>query len=53
MAAGQGSSTPMLITGIGALYVAQSVIGGMTWTGLPALMRSRPAYRWTRSAWCR
>lgn len=40
MAAGKASSTPMLITGIGALYVAQSVIGGMTWTGLPALMRT-------------
>ncbi|WP_411506669.1 MFS transporter [Brucella anthropi] len=24
---------------IGGLYIAQSVIGGMTWTGLPAIMR--------------
>ncbi|MFN7025753.1 MAG: MFS transporter [Pseudorhizobium sp.] len=29
----------MLLTGITGLYVAQSVIGGITWTGLPAVMR--------------
>lgn len=32
-------STPVLLAGIGSLYVAQSVIGGLTWTGLPAIMR--------------
>ena len=32
-------STPILLAGIGSLYVAQSVIGGLTWTGLPAVMR--------------
>ncbi|CAD7035246.1 MFS transporter [Pseudorhizobium endolithicum] len=29
----------MLLTGITGLYVAQSIIGGITWTGLPAVMR--------------
>lgn len=29
-----------VVFGIGGLYVAQSVIGGVTWTGLPAVMRS-------------
>ncbi|NBB51728.1 LPXTG cell wall anchor domain-containing protein [Rhizobium sp. CRIBSB] len=29
----------MLLTGITGLYIAQSVIGGITWTALPALMR--------------
>jgi MFS transporter, putative signal transducer len=29
----------MLLAGITALYIAQSVIGGITWTALPALMR--------------
>ncbi|WP_105370163.1 MFS transporter [Neorhizobium huautlense] len=33
--------SPLLVlTGIGGLYVAQSVIGGVTWAGLPAIMRS-------------
>ncbi len=32
-------SAPVLLAGIGGLYVAQSVIGGLTWTGLPAIMR--------------
>jgi len=39
MSAGQPPSTPVLLAGIGSLYVAQSVIGGLTWTGLPAIMR--------------
>jgi MFS transporter (putative signal transducer) len=30
---------PVLVA-IGGLYVAQSVIGGLTWSGLPAVMRS-------------
>lgn len=29
-----------LIGSIGGLYVAQSVIGGVTWTGLPAILRA-------------
>ena len=29
----------MLLTGITGLYIAQSVIGGITWTALPAVMR--------------
>jgi MFS transporter (putative signal transducer) len=32
-------SSAALLTGIAGLYVAQSVIGGITWTGLPAVMR--------------
>lgn len=28
-----------VVAAIGGLYVAQSVIGGVTWTGLPAVMR--------------
>lgn len=32
-------SAPVLLAGVGGLYVAQSVIGGLTWTGLPAIMR--------------
>lgn len=32
-------SAPVLLAGIGGLYIAQSVIGGLTWTGLPAIMR--------------
>jgi len=30
-----------LVLAVGGLYVAQSVIGGITWTGLPAVMRDR------------
>ncbi|WP_137155461.1 MFS transporter [Rhizobium sp. FKL33] len=30
-------------TAIGGLYISQSVIGGVTWTGLPAVMRDRGA----------
>lgn len=30
-----------LALAVGGLYVAQSVIGGITWTGLPAVMRER------------
>lgn len=29
-----------VVAGIGGLYVAQSVIGGITWTALPAVMRA-------------
>lgn len=32
-------SAPVLLVGIGGLYVAQSVIGGITWAGVPAVMR--------------
>ena len=39
MATTNQPSPAVLLTGIAALYVAQSVIGGMTWTGLPAVMR--------------
>lgn len=38
----QASAAPSptsVVAAIGGLYVAQSVIGGITWTGLPALMR--------------
>lgn len=40
-AAGLGAvPSPMaVVSAIGGLYVAQSVIGGITWTGLPAVMR--------------
>jgi MFS transporter (putative signal transducer) len=34
------SSPLAIVTAIGGLYVAQSAIGGITWTGLPAVMRS-------------
>jgi MFS transporter (putative signal transducer) len=35
------ASLPLaLFLAIGGLYVAQSVIGGITWTGLPAVMRA-------------
>ncbi|WP_336058095.1 MFS transporter [Nitratireductor sp. CH_MIT9313-5] len=34
-------STPLIVLAIGGLYVAQSVVGGITWTGLPAVMRER------------
>src|SRR5690606_13077003 len=34
------SSSPLtVVLAVGGLYVAQSVIGGITWTGLPAVMR--------------
>ena len=39
MATTNQPSPATLLTGIAGLYVAQSVIGGMTWTGLPAVMR--------------
>ena len=32
-----------VVTAIGGLYVAQSVIGGITWSGLPAVMRDEGA----------
>jgi MFS transporter, putative signal transducer len=32
-----------VVTAIGGLYVAQSVIGGITWSGLPAVMRDQGA----------
>ncbi len=35
----QQPSTAVLLSGIGGLYIAQSVIGGITWAGLPAVMR--------------
>jgi MFS transporter (putative signal transducer) len=34
-------SSTRLVLAVGGLYVAQSVIGGVTWTGLPAVMRER------------
>jgi len=43
------ASTPKMpspvavVTAVGSLYVAQSVIGGITWTGLPAVMRDAGA----------
>lgn len=33
-------SAPRVIAAIGGIYVAQSVIGGVTFTGLPAVLRS-------------
>ncbi|CCF19731.1 Major facilitator superfamily MFS_1 [Pseudorhizobium banfieldiae] len=39
MATTNPPSPAMLLMGVAGLYVAQSVIGGMTWTGLPAVMR--------------
>jgi MFS transporter (putative signal transducer) len=38
-AARDGASASAVVLGIGGLYVAQSVISGITWTGLPAVMR--------------
>ncbi|MER8782505.1 MFS transporter [Mesorhizobium sp. M0664] len=36
------ASTPVaIVLAIGGLYVAQSVIGGITWAGLPAVMRDQ------------
>ncbi|MER8590505.1 MFS transporter [Mesorhizobium sp. M1182] len=36
------ASTPAaIVLAIGGLYVAQSVIGGITWAGLPAVMRDQ------------
>lgn len=34
-------SSTRLVLAVGGLYVAQSVIGGVTWTGLPAVMRDQ------------
>lgn len=36
---GISPSPASVVAAIGGLYVAQSVIGGVTWTGLPAVMR--------------
>jgi len=33
--------THRVVLAVGGLYVAQSVIGGITWTGLPAVMRDQ------------
>ncbi|WP_157018619.1 MFS transporter [Mesorhizobium xinjiangense] len=38
---GLPASPVALVTAIGGLYVAQSVIGGITWSGLPAVMRDQ------------
>ncbi|WP_338012566.1 hypothetical protein [Rhizobium sp. LCM 4573] len=35
------ASPLVVISGIAGLYIAQSVIGGVTWAGLPAVMRSQ------------
>lgn len=46
MDAANTSATPSVIavvTAVGGLYVAQSVIGGITWSGLPAVMRDQGA----------
>ena len=38
----RASPSPVtVLLAIGGLYVAQSVIGGITWTGLPAVMRDQ------------
>lgn len=34
-------SPAAVVAAVGGLYVAQSVIGGITWTGLPAVMRDQ------------
>lgn len=42
--AAEGTARPSpaaVVLGVGGLYVAQSVIGGVTWTGLPAVMRDQ------------
>jgi MFS transporter (putative signal transducer) len=40
--AGPASSSPAaVVMAVGGLYVAQSIIGGITWTGLPAVMRDQ------------
>ena len=36
----KGASPFAVLTAVGGLYIAQSVIGGVTWIGLPAIMRS-------------
>lgn len=36
-----GASSGGIVLAIGGLYIAQSVIGGVTWTGLPAILRER------------
>lgn len=36
-------SPAAVLAAVGGLYVAQSVIGGITWTGLPAVMRDAGA----------
>ncbi|MBK1623434.1 MFS transporter [Afifella marina] len=52
MAAGEGAETARegwlispvaTLAAIGGLYVAQSVIGGLTWIGLPAVLRNQGA----------
>ncbi len=35
------SSPAAVVLAVGGLYVAQSVIGGITWAGLPAVLRDR------------
>lgn len=38
----EGARSPIaVVAAVGGLYVAQSVIGGITWTGLPAVMRDQ------------
>ena len=37
----RGPSPARIVFAVGGLYVAQSVIGGITWTGLPAVMREK------------
>lgn len=39
--ASRKTASPLaVLAAVGGLYVAQSVIGGITWIGLPAIMRS-------------
>jgi MFS transporter, putative signal transducer len=38
---GAATSPLAVVTAVGGLCVAQSVIGGITWTGLPAVMRDQ------------
>lgn len=37
----RSSSPAAVVLAVGSLYVAQSVIGGITWSGLPAVMRDQ------------
>lgn len=39
--AGRPATAAAILTGIAGLYVAQSVIGGLTWSALPAIMREQ------------
>ena len=41
MASATSPSPAAVVLAVGGLYVSQSVIGGVTWTGLPAVLRDQ------------